>query len=104
MKYKKVVLVLIILILQSCNVGTTGSWKNENIEKEKREEISHLNDKLFKAVQSNNITDVKSLMSDKLLKQAGSEADKIITDISNFVKADNYKILDEIQLKEEISC
>ena len=81
-------------MLQSCQIGTSGIWKNDNIEKEKKAQVKVLNDKLFKAIKSNDATDLKAMMSDSLIQQGG--------DINNFVnqvhaafKANSYRILDE---------
>lgn len=95
MTHRSLPIILVFLILQSCNLGTSGTWKNENIELEKREEIKLLNDKLLKSIINNDISGVKALMSDKLLENAGNNIDKLITNISTSFKADSYKILDQ---------
>lgn len=86
---------LVALTLQSCNVGTSSSLKNERIHKEKREEIKILNDKLFKGIMNNDITGVKALMADKLIEKDGSEIEKSIKYINSSFKSGSYKILDE---------
>ena len=92
---KTILLILTVLTLQSCNVGTSGTWKNDNIDKDKKEQIKVLNDKLFKAITTNDVAGVKVLMSDKLLEKGGSDLDKLINQVSSSFKADNYRILDE---------
>lgn len=92
---KILLLILTVLTLQSCNLGTSGTWRNDNIEKDKREQIKILNDKLFKAIISNDVTGVKALMSNKLLENGTSGLDKLISQISTSIKSDSYKILDE---------
>lgn len=86
-------------MLQSCNMGTSGTSENENIEKEKREEIKLLNDKLFNAIMNNDITGVKALMSDKLLETAGNDIDKLIYNVSSSFKSHSYKILDQYNVQ-----
>lgn len=92
---KTLLIILTVLTLQSCNVGTSGTWKNDNIDKDKKEQIKVLNDKLFKAIISNDVAGVKDLMSDKLLEKSASDLDKLIDQISTSFKSDSYRILDE---------
>lgn len=95
MMQKTILLILTVLTLQSCNVGTSGTWKNDNIDKDKKEQIKVLNDKLFKAITSNDLDGVKVLMSDKLLEKDGSDLAKLINQVSSMFKSDSYRILDE---------
>ncbi|MBE8724345.1 hypothetical protein [Flavobacterium hungaricum] len=90
---------LAILFLQSCNIGTSGTWKNDTIENEKRDQIKALNDQFFKALMTNNVKEVKTLLSDKLLEKGGNEIDKLIGDIYTTYKADSYRILDEYNVE-----
>lgn len=92
---KTLLIILTVLTLQSCNLGTSGTWENDNIDKDKKEQIKVLNDKLFKAIISNDVAGVKSLMSDKLLEKGVSDLDKLINQISFSFKANSYRILDE---------
>lgn len=92
---KTLLFILTVLTLQSCNVGTSGTWKNDNIDKEKKEQIKVLNNKLFKAITNNDVAGVKALMSDKLLEKSGSDLDKLINQVSSSFKSDSYRILDE---------
>lgn len=52
---KTLLIILTVLTLQSCNIGTSGTWENDNIDKDKKEQIKVLNDKLFKAIISNDV-------------------------------------------------
>jgi hypothetical protein len=93
---KKILLIILtILTLQNCNLGTSKIWVNENIEVEKKEQIKILNDKLFKAIISDDVKGVKALMSDKLLEIGIKDLDKLINQISTSFKSDGYRILDE---------
>lgn len=93
---KKVILIILtVLTLQSCNLGTSGTWKNSNIDYDKREQIKTLNDKLFKAITNNDVAGVKALMSDKLLEKGAQDLDKLINQVSTSFKSSDYSILDE---------
>jgi len=92
---KIVLLILTVLTHQSCNTGTSGTWKNDNIDKDKKEQIKIINDKLFKAVVSNDVAAVKALMSDKLLEKGTNDLDKIINKASTSFNSKGYRILDE---------
>lgn len=95
MQQKTLLFILTILILQSCSLGTSGTWKNDHIDQDKREQIKTLNDKLFNGIINNDVTAVKALMSDKLLEKGVSDLDKLINQVSTSFKADSYRILDE---------
>jgi hypothetical protein len=98
---KVLLIILTVLTFQSCNLGTSGTpgisgtWKNDNIDRNKREEIKILNDKLFKAIISNDVAGVKALLSDKLLEKVANDLDKLINEVSGSFKSNSYRILDE---------
>jgi len=97
---RKILLLFVsILLLQSCNIGTSGTWKNESIEKDKKEEIKLLNDKLFKAIMNNDAKGVRALLADKLIEKNGAQIDKLINDISTSYKSESYRILDEYNVQ-----
>jgi len=97
---KKLLITLIIFIsLQACNVGGSGIWKNENIDKAKRDEIHALNEKLFKSIINNDVAGVRSLMSGKLLEKGSIDLDQLIKRMSSSIEADNYRTLDEYNVK-----
>lgn len=88
---------LTVLTFQSCNlgVGTNATWKNENINQEKKEQIKILNDRLFTAITSNDVSTVKSLMSDNLIEKADKDLEQIINQVSSSFQSDSYKVLHE---------
>jgi hypothetical protein len=94
MKQKTLLFILTVLICQSCHLGTSGTFKNDNISQDKREQIKTLNDKLFKAIINNDVSAVKALMSSKLLEHV-NDLDKLVNQVSTSFKADSYRILDE---------
>jgi len=97
---KKLLITLIIFIsFQACNVGGSGIWKNENIDKAKRDEIHALNEKLFKSIINNDVAAVRSLMSGKLLEKGSIDLDQLIKRMSSSIEADNYRTLDEYNVK-----
>ncbi len=93
---KKILLIILVAItLQGCNLGTSGSWQNDHIEKEKREEIKLLNDRLFKALMSGNIEGIKRLMAPELVEKVDSDFYNSIKNINTSFKSKSYKIIDE---------
>lgn len=99
MKQYTLLLILTVLTFQRCNFGTFGTWKNDNINKDKREQIKVLNDKLLKAITSNDVAGVKALMSDILLEKRASEVDTLINQVNAYFKSDSFRILDEYYVK-----
>lgn len=92
---QKILLILIVAATQSCNLGTSGTWKNENIKQEKRDQIKALNDKLFKAITNKDVEVVKSLMSKTLLEKGTADVSQLIDRASNSIKTESYRVLDE---------
>jgi hypothetical protein len=85
--------------LQSCNVGTTGTWKDDNIEQSLKNEIRTLDTKALEAVITKNSELLKSIMSDKLLDKSGDNIDQLIEQAGNMISTTNYKILNQFQAK-----
>jgi len=93
---RKILLIIVTtIVFQSCNFGSSGTQKNESIEASKIQEIKVLNDKLFKAIMSNDIPGVKALLSDKLLTIVNSDLDKLVGTMSNNYPSKSYTILDQ---------
>ncbi|MBI9056767.1 MAG: hypothetical protein JEZ01_03240 [Labilibaculum sp.] len=90
---------LIIIGIQSCNVGTTGFWKDENISQSLKNEINKLDKKVFEAIVSNNHKQIKSLMSDKLLDISGDNIDKLVDQANTIIKNDDYRVLNQFYVK-----
>lgn len=99
MKHIFFLIVITAFGLQSCNVGTTGSWKDENIEQSLKNEIQSLDKKVFEAVTTNNSNLIKSIMSDKLLEKSGDNIDQLLEQASNMITTKDYKILNQFQAK-----
>lgn len=85
--------------LQSCNVGTTGTWKDENIKQVLKKEIETLDKKVIEAVTTNNSDLLKSIMSDKLLEKSGDNIDQLIQQASSIITTTDYKVLNQFQAK-----
>lgn len=98
---KKLILLTIITAfgLQGCNVGTTGTWKDENIEQGLKSEIETLDKKVLEAVTTNNVDLLKSIMSDKLLEKSGSDIGQLIEQASSVITTTDYKVLNQFQSK-----
>ena len=94
-----ILFILTVLILNSCNSGIVGAWKNNNIDNYKRDQIKILNDKLFNGLRNNDVASVKSLLSDVLLEKSGGDLESIISKVSSYSLPDKYRILDEYYVR-----
>lgn len=94
-RIQKIIVILIVAATQSCNIGTSGTWKNENIKQEKREQIKELNDKLFKAIINKDVEVVKLLMSKTLLEKGTGDLSQLLDQVSSSIKTESYRVLDE---------
>ena len=88
-----IIIVLAAILIQSCNLNTTGTWKNKNVDRRKKEEIKSLNDKLFKAINNNDVAVFTEIMSDSI--NVNMDMDKQLDDLHHSLKTDNYKVLEE---------
>lgn len=91
--------ILMTFGLQSCNIGTSGTWKDENIEQSVKNEIQTLDKKVMEAVTTNNPKLIKAIMSDKLLEISGNNIDQLIEQSSNLIKTTDFKILNQFHVK-----
>ncbi|WP_133249958.1 hypothetical protein [Marinifilum breve] len=99
MKKLLLLTILIAFITQSCNLGTHSTWKDENIESSVRNEIRELDEKVLKAVTTNNTTLIKSIMAKELLEKSGDNIDQLILQASNIITSTDYRILNQFQVK-----
>jgi len=91
--------ILTALGLQSCNVGTSGTWKDENIEQSLKDEIQTLDKIVIEAVTTKDPDLLRSIMSDKLLEKSGENIDQLIEQAANMIKTTDYIILNQFQVK-----
>jgi hypothetical protein len=100
---KNIAVVLFAILLCSlftgCHIGTSGSWVNDHIDKQVREEIGPLNDKLLKAITTNNVTAVNELCSPILLEKAGKDIATLINGASTVINNVDYEVIDEYYTK-----
>lgn len=99
MKQLLILLILTTIGLQSCNVGTSGTWKDENIEQSLKNEIKVLDEIVLEAVTTNNTTLIKTIMSDKLLEKSGSNLKQMIEQVYGVIKNKDYQILNQFHVK-----
>jgi hypothetical protein len=91
--------VLLCTLFVECHIGTSGSWVNDNIDKQVRDEIRPLNDKLLKAITTNNVAAVSELSSPILLEKAGKDVGTIVNGASAVIKNSDYDVVDEYYTK-----
>jgi len=89
----------ILLEMSSCTSSTSGTWGNENIEQSVHDEMTKLNDRLFKALMANDVNGVRGLMSDTLLQIKESDLENTIREVSFGYHADSYRVIDEYYSK-----
>jgi len=99
MKNLFILIIFIAFGLQSCNVGTTGTWKDENIQKSLKNEIKTLDKKVIEAITTKNVDLLKSIMSDKLLEKSGNDINQLIEQAGNVITTTDYKTLNQFQAK-----
>lgn len=90
---------LFLLILQSCTVDTTGTWKNDRINPEVKNQIAVLNKKLFKSLVAADITSAKKLMAPILIENSEKEISAIVGAFNENYKTTEYQVLDEYYTK-----
>jgi hypothetical protein len=91
--------ILTISILQSCSVGTSRQWKDESIEQSLRNEIQDLDTRVIESIRTNDPSHVKTIMSDMLLKQSGSNISQLIGQVASAVDDSDYETLNQFHVK-----
>ena len=86
---------LIAIAFQSCNVGGSGTWKDENIDLELKTEIAALDKQVLNAVFNNSPESLKKVMSDELRKKTDDNIRQMIEKVSGAVQGANYEILNQ---------
>ena len=99
MKQLMTLLILTTLLFQGCNVGTSGTWKDENIDQNLKSEIETLDKKVLEAVTSNNSALIKTVMSEKLLEKSGDNIDQLIEQAGIVITSKDFRILNQFQVK-----
>lgn len=87
------------ILLQGCNVGASGSWKDENIQQSLKQEIRQLDETVIKSIITNDVELFKSLMSSKLLEQSGRNISNLVTQANSVIRSNNYEILHQFHVK-----
>ena len=90
---------LFLILLQSCTVGTTGTWKNDHIDPEINNQIALLNKKLFKSIVASDVNGAKKLMAPILIENSGKEISAIVSTFNDNFKTADYQILDQYYTK-----
>jgi hypothetical protein len=103
MKIQIITIILSIILFQSCKLGTTGTTMNENISAHLKAEIKELDKKVLKAIVENNVEDLKSFMSSKLLEKSGNEIEKLIEKVSGIIESNEYEIIDQYFVQNSTS-
>lgn len=99
MRVQNAFIFLLMMMLFSCNIGTTGTWKNDHIDENVRNEIALLNKKLFKSIVAKDADAAKKLMSPLLIENSAKEINTIADEFSDNYKSADYQILDEYYSK-----
>ncbi|MVN21414.1 hypothetical protein GO621_07680 [Mucilaginibacter sp. HMF7410] len=99
--FKPLGFLLIVVAFYGCQQddGPAGTWKNEAIKADKREEFHKLNDQLFDALKANKPEDVKNMMSKELLE--GDPIERTVELISLRSKLGSYSMLDEYYINDK---
>lgn len=92
-------LLLSVFLGIGCNIGTSGTSKDESINKDIRNQISTLDNKLFEAIRTKNIPGVKNLLSPGLISTAGSSIDTLINKVGGALSPAGYSIINEFYVR-----
>lgn len=99
MKGRIVFLIILVLGIQSCKLGTTKHNMNESISSPVLEEINALDAKAMQALVDKDVEALKALMSDELWEVAGNEMPNFLSQVNQVVKTKKYQILDQFHVQ-----
>jgi hypothetical protein len=95
MNLKTLAIILFTLFFYSCNVGTTRTWNTENINKDTKGQIKALNDNLMKCIKNNDLTGLRSLLSDGLIEKSGKDMEQFVKQVAPMLTTAGYKVFNE---------
>jgi hypothetical protein len=87
-------LVFASCFLMQCSFDGNGTKKNEQIDEGVKNTIKGLNDKLVKALVSNDVEGLKTIMSDDLQAQVAADLAKMSASLKDVFKSDKYETID----------
>ena len=73
--------------------------KNEHINKETKEQIRSLTDKLFDAILTNDIGIIQAMFATQVLETQGEEMEKLVARMHSSFQAQSYRMLDEYHVQ-----
>lgn len=97
MKFRVLLLVSFMALLQSCNSETITS--NKDISEKLRAEIKSKNDSLLVAMQTSSIKTYKALGTDKFIKHLQAETRNIVWLYREGYLNNNYTVYDEYEVQ-----
>jgi len=86
-------LLALLIVLQSCDPGKPGYWKNEQINAGKRADFHQLNEAVFKDLKANDPKHLQSMMSKEMIDDPSNN--RVIELISNRLNSNVYSLYDE---------
>lgn len=93
MKRKVFLPLLALVLLAACNSFET--YQDENISQSMRDDIAVLDQKIIDAVVSNDVDLILTLSSEDLLSEKKDSLVNLITQVSPFIKSNEYEILNQ---------
>jgi hypothetical protein len=92
---KRYFLIIVIVLLQACESKQPGSWRNQEIKPQLREEIAQLNEQLIASITAQDKEKLKTLLSPKLQEKFSSQMPELIAQLKTVVENGRYDVLDE---------
>ena len=94
---KKIIFFLLVISIafQCCKVGTTGSWKDENISTDLKNEINKLDKIVIKAVTEKNTDLLKTVLSEQLIEQSGNDLEQLLVKVGDVFSNPNFSTLNQ---------
>jgi hypothetical protein len=94
-----IVIVGISLLGLSCRVGTSGTWVNDHIEPDIKNQVELLNRQLYNDIKGKDLTDLKQLMSPVLLTGSGTKIDTLVNQVAPSLSGTGYEVIDNYYVK-----
>lgn len=88
-------LLMAIACLFSACTGLSGTFVNERVDQDERNQISQLNDRLYAALGRNDIPAIKALLSDHVLRADAGKLDSLIPVVGKSCQGSGYTVHDE---------
>lgn len=99
MKQLFCIIILALLVLSGCKKEATGTWKNESIDQNLRQEIKTLDNRVMESILAGDPKIIVDIMSLRLKERSIKDIDQFIDQANEVIHSRTYETLDQYYVR-----